>query len=129
MSDFTLSQIMQALERMIVVATVLERDGARVRVEWANGAPSDWLHLAQLGSQDQKFWIPQNKGDQVVVFSPGGDTTKGIVYPGPFAGGVPAGNFVGTFTGDGDVIASGISLVEHVHGGVTLGLADTDKPK
>lgn len=62
------------------------------------------------------------------VLSPGGDTTKGIVYPGPFAGGVPAGNFDGAFTGVGDVVASDISLVNHVHGGITPGPADTGKP-
>lgn len=129
MSEFALSQMMQAIERMIVIATVLERSGDKVKVEWADGAPSDWLALAQLGSKDQKFWIPQNAGDQVLVLSPGGDTTKGIVYPGPFAGGVPAGNFVGTFTGVGDVVASDISLVDHVHGGITPGPADTGKPK
>lgn len=129
MSEFSLSQIMQALERMVMVATVLERSGDKVRVEWADGAPSNWLKLAQLGSKDQKFWIPQNVGDQVLVLSPGGDTTKGIVYPGPFAGGVPAGNFDGTFTGIGDLVASDISLVNHVHSGITPGPADTGKPK
>lgn len=128
MTEFTLSQIMQALERMIVVATVLERNGDKVKVQWADGAPSDWLALAQLGSKDQKFWIPQNAGDQVVVLSPGGDTTKGIVYPGPFAGGAPAGNFVGTFTGVGDVVASDISLVNHVHEGVEPGPESTGNP-
>ena len=129
MSEFSLSQIMAALERMVMVATVIERHGDRVRVAWGDGAPSNWLALAQLGSKDQKFWIPQNAGDQVLVLSPGGDTTRGIVYPGPFAGGVPAGNFDGTFTGTGDVVASDISLVNHVHGGITPGPADTGVPK
>ena len=129
MQDFTISQIMQAVERMVIVATVTQRSGDRVKVKWADGAESDWLKLAQLGSASQKFWIPQNAGDQVVVLSPGGDTTKGIVYPGPFAGGVPAGNFNGTFTGTGDVVASGISLVGHVHGGIKPGPADTGLPK
>ena len=129
MSEFTLSQIMQAVERMVMIATVVERSGDKVKVQWADGAPSNWLALAQLGSKDQKFWIPQNAGDQVVVLSPGGDTTKGIVYPGPFAGGAPAGNFEGTFTGTGDVVASDISLVDHVHGAVTPGPGDTGVPK
>jgi len=129
MSEFAISQIMQAVERMVMVATVTQRSGDRVKVKWADGAESGWLALAQLGSSAQKFWIPQNAGDQVVVLSPGGDTTKGIVYPGPFAGGVPSGNFNGTFTGTGDVVASGISLTGHVHGGILPGGANTAGPQ
>ena len=128
MSDYTLSELMRRVERMVVVATVTARDGKKVKVAWADGVESGWLSLAQLGSKDQKFWIPQNAGDQVVVLSPGGDTTKGIVYPGPFAGAAPAGNFDGTFTGVGDVVASDISLVNHVHPGDGLGPGDTGKP-
>ena len=128
MSDYTLSELMRRVERMVVVATVTARDGKKVKVAWADGVESGWLSLAQLGSKDQKFWIPQNAGDQVVVLSPGGDTTKGLVYPGPFAGAAPAGNFDGTFTGVGDVVASGISLVNHVHPGDGLGPGDTGKP-
>jgi len=129
MASFSKSELLRAVSQMVMIATVLERAGDKVRVEWAEGAPSDWLALAQLGSADQKFWIPQNAGDQVVVLSPGGDTTKGIVYPGPFAGGPPPGNFAGNFVGTGDVVASGISLVNHVHGEVTPGPGDTGKPK
>jgi phage baseplate assembly protein gpV len=128
MSDYTLSELMRRVERMVVVATVTARDGKKVKVAWADGVESGWLSLAQLGSKDQKFWIPQNAGDQVVVLSPGGDTTKGLVYPGPFAGAAPAGNFDGTFTGVGDVVASDISLVNHVHPGDGLGPGDTGKP-
>jgi phage baseplate assembly protein V len=129
MSEFTLSQLMQAVERMVMLATVTRRAGSMVKVKWADGAESDWLHLAQLGSGAQKFWIPQEKDDQVVVLSPGGDTTKGIVYPGPFRGAAPAGNFEGEFTGNGDVVASGISLVNHVHGGVSSGTSTTGEPQ
>lgn len=129
MTDFAISQLMQAVERMVVVATVTKRSGDKVKVAWADGVESDWLRLAQLGSADQKFWIPQNAGDQVLVLSPGGDTTKGIVYPGPFAGAPPNGNFVGTFTGEGDVIASDISLVKHVHKGVQAGTQVSGKPQ
>lgn len=129
MSEFTLSQVMQALERLIMVATVIERNGAKAKVKWSeDGAESDWLPIAQLGSEAQKFWIPPTAGTQVVVFSPGGNTAHGIIFPGPFAGGVPAGNFEGTFTGEGDVVASSISLVNHVHGGVTPGVGSTGKP-
>ena len=128
MSDFTLSQIMQALERIVVVATVVARDGDRAKVAWADGVHSDWLKIAQLGSNELQFWIPPSVGTQVVVFSPGGDTTRGIIFPGPFAGSVPSGNFNGTITGSGDMVASSVSLVSHTHGGVAPGPASTDVP-
>lgn len=129
MSDIPLSEIMRRIERMVVVATVVEQNGDRVKVEWADGVTSDWLICAQLGSEVQKLWIPKTVGTQVVVVSPGGDTTKGIVFPGPFAGNIPAGNFDGTFTGAGDVVADGISLTGHVHGGVMAGPANTGQPQ
>lgn len=129
MSDYAIAQLMQKIENLIRIATVIEREGDRAKVDWGNDTPSAWLKIAQLGSEELKFWIPPSKGTQVVVISPGGDTTKGVIFPGPFAGGVPAGNFAGTITGTGDVIASEISLVEHVHGGILPGPADTEGPK
>jgi hypothetical protein len=129
MSEFTLSQLMQAVERMIMVATVTARDGDRAKVKWADGAESDWLKIAQLGSEELKFWIPPSVGTQVVVLSPGGNTAHGIIYPGPFAGGVPAGNFAGTITGAGDMVVSEISVLNHTHSGVVSGSSETSRPK
>lgn len=129
MSDYALSQLMQIVENLIRIATVIERKGDKARVDWGNGAASDWLKIAQLGSEDLKFWIPPNSGTQVMVFSPGGDTRHGIIFPGPFAGGVPSGNFEGTIEGNGEVIASGIKLTKHTHGGIVPGPSDTGKPK
>lgn len=131
MSDYMLSDILRRLERVVVVTTVIELDRAngKAKVKWSDDATSDWLPIAQLGSNALKVWFPPEAGTQVVVLSPGGDTTKGIVYPGPFMGSPPSGNFDGVITGDGDVVASSISLVDHVHGGISPGPADTGKPK
>lgn len=41
----------------------------------------------------------------------------------------PAVHFTGSLTVDGDVTASGISLVNHVHGGITPGGDDTGAPQ
>lgn len=131
MSEYGLSELMRRMERLIVVSTVtvLDRDAARAKVLWAEGAESDWLPIAQLGSNALKVWFPPEPGTQVVVVSPGGDTTKGVIFPGPFMGAPPAGNFEGTIEGEGDMIASDISLVGHVHGGIRVGPSDTDVPK
>lgn len=131
MSDYAISELMRRLERMVVVATVVELDAgaARAKVKWSDQATSEWLAVAQLGSNALQVWFPPEAGTQVVVISPGGDTTKGIIYPGPFAGPPPATNFSGTITGAGDVVASGISLTSHVHGGVTPGGGSTSGPE
>ncbi len=151
MSEYALSQAMQMLERLIVVSTVvaLDRGGARAKVDWGNGAQSDWLPVAQLGSESLKFWIPPEPGTQVIVLSPGGDTTRGIILPGPFSGAPPDGNFEGDVSGkgnltldegdaqlktgsivldQGDVTGSGVSLNGHVHGGVEPGSGNTGTP-
>ena len=134
MTDYALSQLMQKIERMIMVATVTEVSGDKAKVQWADGVTSDWLKISQLGSEALKFWIPPTPGTQVVVLSPGGNTAHGIIYPGPFAGGVPAGNFVGAITGagtvtvDGEVTASGIALTTHAHGSVAPGSGQTGEP-
>lgn len=130
MSEYTLSELMRRLERMVVIATVTDLDRARgrARVKWSDSAISDWLVVAQLGSNALPVWFPPEPGTQVVVISPGGDTTNGIIYPGPFMGAPPAGNFAGNITGTGDVVASSISLVGHTHGGITPGPGNTTEP-
>ncbi|MCA0905137.1 phage baseplate assembly protein V [Ruegeria marisrubri] len=152
MSEYALSQALQMLERLIVISTVVELDrpNARAKVDWGNGAKSDWLPIAQLGSESLKFWIPPEPGTQVIVLSPGGDTTRGIILPGPFSGAPPAGNFEGDVSGkgnltldqgdaqlktgsvvvdQGDVSGAGVSLKRHVHSGVSQGPDDTGSPK
>lgn len=158
MSNYSLAAMMQALERMVIITTVIDYDPAtnRAKVSFGDEAPSGWLECMQIGSKNVRIWCPFTEGTQVVVLSPGGDTTKGIVYPGPFAGNAPDGaaesfrlktpgvdlrmegdemqltlttaNVKGNIIVDGDVIASGISLVKHVHGGVKAGGAKTAKP-
>ena len=131
MSDYALSELMRRIERIVVVATVvsLDRGNARAKVEWSPGVTSDWLAVAQLGSAELPVWFPPNPGTQVMVLSPGGDTRRGVIMPGPFKGSPPAGNFAGDIIGEGDVVASDISLVEHVHGGIIRGGALTDPPE
>ncbi|WP_233494646.1 phage baseplate assembly protein V [Ruegeria sp. A3M17] len=145
MSDYATAQLMQIVERLIMVSTVVEvdRGNARAKVDWGNGAASAWLPIAQLGSEALKFWIPPTVGTQVIVLSPGGDTTRGIILAGPFASAPPAGNFEGDISGKGnvavsdgdvtvsggDVIAEGVSLVTHIHGEVAPGPSDTGNPK
>ena len=76
-------------------------------------------------------WMP-SVGEQVVVASPSGDLAQGVILCSVFAGnalgGGPAIDLGGgtlTIDGDlsvtGDVVASGISLVEHTHDKAGIG--------
>ncbi len=56
-------------------------------------------------------------GGQAELIADGGITIVGDI------------TLTGTLTASVDVIAAGISLVHHVHGGVMAGLADTGAPK
>lgn len=156
--SLAVSELMRVVERMVIIATVLELDPvtARVRVSLGPGVPSAWLPFAQLGSKDVRIWVPPVVGSQVVVFSPGGNTARGIVFPGPYDGSAPddraetirlsmpgldlvvAGGVAtvevstlqvnGNVIVDGDVVASGVSLVSHTHGGVQSGGSSTGGP-
>ena len=158
MSNLALSEVMRIVERMVIIGTVVEFDPAtaKARVSLGPGVVSGWLAIAQMGSKDVRIWVPLVVGSHVVVFSPGGDTARGIVYPGPYDGVAPDDrgssirlsmpgvdiavdggiatvslttmNVTGNIIVDGDVIASGISLVNHVHGGVDAGSSSTSSP-
>ena len=145
MSGLALSEIMRVIERIVIIGTVVEFDpaAARARVSLGPGVTSGWLAIAQMGSKDVRLWIPPVVGSQVLVLSPGGDTARGVVYPGPYDGVAPDDrassvrlsmpgvdiavnegvatvslttmNVTGNIVVDGDVIASGVSLKGHVH--------------
>lgn len=158
MGEFETSELQRRLSRMVMLGTVLELDAAeaRVRVAFGGGAESAWLPFAQVGSKDVRIWAPPVVGSQVLVLSPGGETAAGVVIPGPYDGAAPDGaagamrismpgfdmrveggtavidvataTFSGDVVVDGDVIASGVSLVSHVHGGVTPGGGNSGGP-
>ncbi len=128
-NDYHLQELARLVGRLVMEAVVTERDGARAKVDWGDGVISDWLRIAQLGSGALKFWIPCEPGDPVVVLSPGGNTARGVIYPGPFLGGLAPGvNLTGELTGDGDVVVSGVSLVKHKHSAVRVGPDESGPP-
>ncbi|WP_300540311.1 phage baseplate assembly protein V [uncultured Nocardioides sp.] len=92
-SDFGVSEALRRIEHLIRVGTVEEFDGgkAAVRVRWGpdDDSVSDWLPIVQLGSKDVTIWAPPVVGSQVTVLSEGGDTARGLVMPGPYAGNAP----------------------------------------
>lgn len=119
---------------------------ARVRIGDLDSQP---IPVMQLRSGAIKMhWMP-SVGEQVTVLAPSGDMARAFVMGAlPIDGNAVApdagsptmdlgggtlrfiGNlFVdGTVTVTGDVIASGVSLVHHTHGGVVPGGASTAEP-
>lgn len=126
---------------MLGIVTAINSGAARARVQ-VGDLDTPELPVAQLRAGALSFWWMPTVGEQVVVVCPSGDVAQGVIIASIFAGNAPSsdagtpeinlaggdlkvnGNIIVT----GDVVASGISLVEHKHGGVTSGGSTTDKP-
>lgn len=146
-------RIAQLIQFGTVVA--VDHQQARIQVD-LGGAVSDWVPWIAGRSGDVRVYSAPSAGEQVVLLSPGGggqgvallgvngawpgkEATTRIEMPGGVAfevsGGVVQIAAPGGFdvTGDirvqGDVIADGISLKDHLHGGVTRGSQKTNGPE
>lgn len=124
---------------------------ARVRIgELLTG----WLRMGTRRAGDAHESWAYSVGEEVLVISTSGNMAQGVIvcalanganaaqaaagtfkttYPGgeiiEVAGGVVTITAPGNVIVNGDVIANGISLIEHVHGEVTPGPADTGAPR
>jgi phage baseplate assembly protein gpV len=79
------------------------QDLEETRIEWEDGAAVSY----HRGAKRMTIDLP---GGKLNILAPGGVT------------------IIGDVTVDGDVIARGISLIEHIHGGIVRGSAKTDPP-
>lgn len=126
---------------MIGTVSAINPGAARARVQIGDlGTPE--LPVGQLRAGALSFWWMPTVGEQVVVVCPSGDVAQGVIIASIFAGNAPstdagtpeinlAGGDLkvnGNIIVSGDVVASGVSLVEHKHGGVSSGGSLTDKP-
>jgi phage baseplate assembly protein gpV len=131
------------LQQVVEIGTVTAVEGDRLRADLA-GAPSPPLPVMRIAMGGLRVRARIEAGEQVVVVAPGGDMARAFVLgtlpqgndlPGAEALEIDLGGGTLMVTGgsiavpDGDVTASGISLTTHVHGGVSVGLADTDGPQ
>ncbi|KTT31194.1 baseplate assembly protein [Pseudomonas oryzihabitans] len=189
-----LSRLIENLIRLGTIAEVdhgslTDKRPARVRVQ-SGALLTGWLPWLTLRAGESREWDPPTLGEQVVVFSPSGQTTQGVVLCGLFSQLLPANgdraglhrrtypdgavveydslahrlrailpaggvtdltstggiNIVGPINHQGDytqtgnqtvtgkvtvsddVVAAGISLVKHKHGGVQSGGSQTGAP-
>lgn len=157
MNEYGMAEMERRLANVMRIATITEVDpgAARARVSFGGEAQSAWLPFAIARAGGARVWAPPTQGEQVTVLSPGGDTAQGVIMgslysnagtapssdgeayridlPGgvviEVSGGAISITAPGDVTVNGDVIADGISLTTHVHGGVLQGPDDTEEPK
>lgn len=129
---------------VLQIGTVVSVDPSRARARVRLGSvevPN--VPVGQFRAGGMSFWWMPEEGEQVMVGAPGGDLAQAVVMSSIFAGNAPSsdpgtpmvelkgGNmiFKGTLIVEGDVIASGISLVNHTHSGVESGPSSTGEPQ
>lgn len=112
---------------------------ARVQIGDLLTPPIQW---ATLSAGPVQFWWAPSVGSQVIVLAPSGDMAQAVIAFELFKNNAPSnegtnpvfalggGKIIvqGNIEVTGDVIASGVSLVHHTHGGVTPGGASTGEP-
>jgi len=115
---------------------------------------SGWLRMGTRRAGDAHESWAYSVGEEVLVISTSGNMARGVIvcalangtnaaqaadatfkttYPSgvviEVAGGALNITAPGNVNVSGDVIANGVSLIKHVHGGIATGPADTGKPK
>lgn len=128
---------------LIGVGTIVGIEAAtgRARVQLGD-LTTPFIPVGQMRAGGLSFWWMPQVGEQVVVAAPSGDVAQSIVIASVFAGnqtsadaGTPkielGGGTLqvnGSIELTGDVIAQGVSLVQHTHRGAVPGDGDTGEP-
>ncbi|WP_413874162.1 phage baseplate assembly protein V [Albidovulum sp.] len=141
--SFAAAEADRRLANVLQVGTVTSVNGAngkaRVRV---GDLDLPEINVAQFRAGGMSLWWMPEIGEQVLVACPSGDVAQGIVLASIFAGNAPSADagvpmielaggtmkINGTLELTGDVIAHGVSLVTHTHGGVQPGGGHTGVP-
>jgi phage baseplate assembly protein gpV len=156
MSDFDTAENDRRIANMAQMGVVEEVDyanppRARVRI---GTLLTGWLRMGTARAGDAQASWGYSVGEEVLIVATSGDLRQGVIVcalangtnvadadAGTFRVRLPGGVTIeiaggainitapGNINVNGDVIADGISLVTHVHGGVIPGAADTDGPK
>lgn len=131
------------IANVLQIGTIVSVDGAtgkaRVKVGDLDLPP---LNVAQFRAGGLSMWWMPTVGEQVLVGCPSGDAAQGVILASIFAGNAPSADpavpmielaggtmkINGTLELTGDVIAQGVSLVHHTHGGVMPGGGNTGEP-
>ncbi|WP_240453462.1 phage baseplate assembly protein V [Janthinobacterium agaricidamnosum] len=76
-----LSDLLRLLQNLIRLGTIAEVKGAKARVRLGPTLTTVWLKWVTPRAGSTRTWSTPTIGEQVIVFSPGGDLTRGIILP------------------------------------------------
>jgi phage baseplate assembly protein V len=76
-----LSDLLRSLQNLIRLGTIAEVKGAKARVRLGPTLTTEWLKWATPRAGSTRTWSAPTIGEQVIVFSPGGDLTRGVILP------------------------------------------------
>lgn len=125
----------------IGTVTAVDAGSARARVQLGD-ILTPLIPVGQFRAGALSFWWMPTVGEQVVVACPSGDIARAVILCSIYAGNAPSSDggvpmvdlaggkivFNGNIEVTGDVVASGVSLVHHTHGGITPGPNNTGEP-
>ena len=75
------SDLLRLLQNLIRLGTIAEVKGAKARVRLGPTLTTEWLKWATPRAGSSRTWSAPTLGEQVIVFSPGGDLTRGVIVP------------------------------------------------
>lgn len=84
------AELLRLIHNLIRTGTIAEVDHAAARVRVKSGALlTDWLPWIESRAGTSRSWNPPTVGEQVMLFSPGGDPAAGLVLTGLFSNAHP----------------------------------------
>lgn len=88
--SYDLSDIVRTLTNLIRIGVIADVKGDKARVQLAPHLCTTWLQWANARAGNARTWWPPSIGEQVIVFSPEGDLTKGKILAGLYTDDAPA---------------------------------------
>jgi phage baseplate assembly protein V len=85
-----LPEILTAIANMIRIGSIVAVDGAKARVKLSPTLTTNWLNWISFRAGDVVTWCAPAVGEQVIVFSPGGDLLNGRILAGLYSVDSPA---------------------------------------
>lgn len=86
-----IAELLRLLHNLIRLGTIAEVDHTAARVRVKTGELlTDWLPWIESRAGSTRDWDPPTQGEQVILFSPGGDPAAGVVLTGVFSNAHPA---------------------------------------
>ncbi|KAB8063724.1 phage baseplate assembly protein V [Janthinobacterium violaceinigrum] len=76
-----LSDLLRLLQNLIRLGTIAEVKGTKARVRLGPTLTTEWLNWAARRAGSTRTWSAPTVDEQVIVFSPGGDLTRGTILP------------------------------------------------